>query len=123
MCELFESAARTFGCRREAIMSWPPRTNADLWPTQLTALQTLYIRFSEKFSAETGEGSREERLSWASWQIGREIDSFKRPTNREAAQLIGFLKKVLGQDTVPQKRRSREAAMARDTAGPLLSAP
>jgi len=99
-------------------MSWRPRTNTRLWPVQLTALQTLYSRFSERFPAETGEGSREERLAWASRQIGREIASFKELTSGEAAQLIDFLKQALGQDTsAPPRRRSREAAMARGTAG------
>lgn len=99
-------------------MSWRPRTNARLWPVQLTALQTLYSRFSDKFPAETGEGSREERLAWASRQIGREIASFKALRAEEAAELIEFLKQALGQDTIaPPRRRNREAAMARGTAG------
>src|SRR5258705_13176978 len=99
-------------------MSWRPRTNTRLLPVQLTALQTLYSRFSERFPAETGEGSREERLAWASRQIGREIASFKELTNGEAVQLIEFLKQALGQDiSSTPRRRSREAAMARGTAG------
>jgi hypothetical protein len=89
-----------------------------LWPKELIALQTLYSQFSEKFSSETGECSREERLAWASKQVGREITSFKQLTSGEAVQLIRFLKKALGQSTtLPRKRRSREAAMARGTAG------
>lgn len=61
---------------------------------------------------------REQRLAVASRVIGRTISSFTELSSDEAARLIDALKKALGQETRPRRKRpDRDQAQAYGTAG------
>jgi hypothetical protein len=85
---------------------------------QLRALQTLFGLYA-KSSLDVGADLRAERLAWATRTLGRPVSSFKDLRGSEAAQLVGALKLVLGQESEPARRkpRSREAAHAAGTHG------
>src|SRR5262249_13422146 len=64
--------------------------------------------------------SRKRRLAWASGVLGREATSFSTLTSEEAATLIDFMNKALGQTVRPPRSRlrpDRDQARAYGTAG------
>jgi hypothetical protein len=92
---------------------------------QLRSLQAMYAKAAKDDyagSAGTQGSERERRLSWASRNCGREVNSFGDLTTSEASKLIDLLKTALGQPVVPpdrskRKQRSRDEAQRAGTAG------
>jgi hypothetical protein len=85
------------------------------------ALQVLYSLWRAR-NVPDFQNARDERLSWASESIGREIASFKELTSDEARRLIDVLKISMGQDLTRQPQpwrriRSRDRAYEAGTAG------
>jgi hypothetical protein len=87
---------------------------------QIVALQTLFSAWHSRSISDASD-ARTARLSWASAQLGRDIDSFSNLTSDEARQLIDILKQSLGQPLTRQPRpwnrvrardRAHEAGMA-----------
>jgi hypothetical protein len=88
---------------------------------QIVALQTLFSAWHSRSISDAGD-AREARLSWASTQLGRHVDSFSILTGDEARQLIDILKQTLGQPLTRQPRswnrvRARDRAQVAGTAG------
>jgi hypothetical protein len=82
--------------------------------SQLRRLQTLY----GQLAAHAIEGnSRESRLSWASDQVGRRIESFSALTGDEARRLIDGLQGQLGVKAPSTKRLDRDSAHRAGTDG------
>ena len=90
-------------------------------PRQVAALQALYARWACHCVPEATD-PRVARLSWASVNLGRPVESFLDLTRDEARLLIDALKGTLGQPLREQPHpwrhiRSRERAHAAGTAG------
>lgn len=85
---------------------------------QLRRLQVLYKQY-EQHSLDTG-ASREDRLAWASSQIGRSITSFSDLTVDEGRKLIDGLQAALGvklPSKTPRRRMDRRSAEKAGTEG------
>ncbi|MBZ5531825.1 MAG: hypothetical protein LAO20_10365 [Acidobacteriia bacterium] len=94
--------------------------NAQLWPSQLSALHSLFHLYAPRFlNLGPDSAARNERLAWASGIVGHELDSFSSLLPDEAARLIDLMKKALGQEITPARRRlpDRDQAHAYGTAG------
>ncbi len=74
---------------------------------QMKRLQTLYSKLEAH--SITGSG-REARLSWATEQLGRPIESFKAISFAEAKHLIDGLQGQLGVKEPPRRRHGRAQA-------------
>jgi hypothetical protein len=88
---------------------------------QIVALQTLFSAWHSRSISDAGD-ARVARLSWASTQLGRDVDSFSNLTGDEARQLIDVLKQSLGQPLTRQPQswnrvRTRDRAQEAGTAG------
>src|SRR6204780_2198545 len=88
---------------------------------QIVALQTLFSAWHSRSLSDAGD-ARGARLSWASTQLGRDVDSFSNLTSDEARQLIDVLKQSLGQPLSRQPQsgnrvRARDRAQEAGTAG------
>ncbi len=82
---------------------------------QLKRLQFLYSQFAAR-SLDAGT-SREERIAWASEQLGRTIKSFSDLSMDEAHKLIDQLQGGLGIAPSPRRRRPRTNSRAAGTEG------
>lgn len=83
---------------------------------QLTALHTLYAQRAARAGDDPDD--RGARLAWAAHEIGRAISSFGNLSFQEAAELIGRLKRELGQEEKdPARRPGRNSARAYGIAG------
>jgi hypothetical protein len=86
-----------------------------LSPAQLKRLQVLYSQFSAR-SLDAGT-SREERIAWASEQLGRTVTSFSDLSKDDAHKLIDQLQGGLGIAPTPRRRRPRTNSQAAGTEG------
>lgn len=84
-------------------------------PAQLRRLQVLCKQY-ESHSLDFGSG-REERLHWASTQIGRPVTSFSVLTTDEGIRLIDTLQRVLGVRSPNQSSERSNSRHARRKAG------
>ncbi len=82
---------------------------------QLTRVQVLYAQFAAR-SLDAGT-SREERIAWASQQLGRTIKSFSDLSKDDAHKLIDTLQGGLGIAPSPRRRRPRSNSQAAGTEG------
>jgi hypothetical protein len=91
--------------------------SANITSGQRTRLQVLYAQYARK--SLDASPSREDRLSWAAAQAGRQIDSFSDLTADEARRLIDGLQAELGvkAPAAPRPRLDRRAAHNAGTAG------
>lgn len=97
-------------------------TSSQLRTSQLTALHTLFHLYAPRFLGRSGSSmARTERLAWASDIVLRPLGSFYDLTSDEAARLIDFMKRALGQEVTPPRspwqRPDRDQARAYGTAG------
>ena len=83
-------------------------------PRQLVALQSLYSQYARRLLDVAGDG-REERIRWASEQVGRNVSSFRQLRREEANRLIDALQVALGGQ--PGGMRNRDRARAAGTEG------
>jgi hypothetical protein len=81
---------------------------AEITVPQIRRLKVLYSQFARR--AIDLNGSREERLRWASEQLGRGIDSFSDLTRDEAKRLIDLCQEALG---IEPSKRARQRARKR----------
>jgi hypothetical protein len=81
---------------------------------QLVALQTLWSQYARRSLDVTRGNERDERLRWASENIGRQITSFKNLSVDEAAKLIDMLQLANGRQP---RARSQSRARAAGTHG------
>lgn len=87
-------------------------------PGQLVTLQTLWSQYARHSLDVPRTRDREERLRWASGNIGRSIASFKELSRDEAATLINTLQMSLGRAVKDRPRpRSQSAGQAAGTHG------
>jgi hypothetical protein len=84
-------------------------------PAQLKRLQVLYAQYSRR-SLDAGT-SREDRVQWASEQLGHLVGSFSDLTKEEAHTLIDRLMGGLGIAPSPRRRRPRPTPRAAGTEG------
>jgi hypothetical protein len=99
-------------------------SSAQLYGSQLTALHALFHQYASRCLGRAGSTiERRERLAWASDIVRRPLSSFYELTSDEAARLIDFMKRALGQEVKPathsvyRRRPDRDQARAYGTAG------
>jgi hypothetical protein len=88
-------------------MNAPLVTGQKLSAGQLAALHTLFGIYAARSLDVAGADARRARLAWATQNVGRTIGSFRDLTEPEAAALIDLLKRAVGQEVIPPRRRSR----------------
>src|SRR5262249_21601507 len=82
------------------------------------ALHALFNKCTVSRKLSDISSARGARLEWASAILRREVESFSTLRIEEAAQLIDVMKRALGQEVTPPRRRpDRDQAHAYGTAG------